>query len=77
MKLSDFLLKRVGAHELCVIREGGWIVATFWIDSEDLFLRYMDPYLTYHEVKHHEWDELPITKENGKTINVPCHYIDI
>ena len=37
MKLIDFLLKKTNALELCVIREGGWTVATCWIDYEDLF----------------------------------------
>lgn len=77
MRLDYFLSKHVGAHELCVIREDGFIVATFWIDYEDLFLRHMDRYLGYHEIKHHEWGEIPIAKENGQTINVPCNYIDI
>lgn len=77
MTLSQFMLGRVRAHELCIIRDCGYIVATFWIDREDLFLRHMDQYLAYHEVKHHEWGEIPITKENEQTIKIPCHYIDI
>lgn len=40
--LSKFLQNRTAAKELCVIREDGWIVATFWIDHEDLFMRYLD-----------------------------------
>lgn len=77
MKLSEFLLKRTAAHELCVIRESGYVVATFWIDYEDLFARHMDNSLGDKEVKYNEWDFLPIVKENGQTMNIPCHYIDI
>ena len=37
MKLYDFLRKKTGARELCVITEGGWTVAAAYIDYEDLF----------------------------------------
>lgn len=77
MRLDYFLSTQVGAHELCVIREDGFIVATFWIDYEDLFARHMDKSLGDKEVKYNEWDFLPIVKENGQTMNIPCHYIDI
>lgn len=37
MILRDFLHKKTNAKELCIIREDGWIIASCWIDYEDLF----------------------------------------
>ena len=51
MKLSEFLLKKTQALELCVIRDCGWIVASYYIDHEDLFDRYVDNGLGNMEVK--------------------------
>ena len=77
MKLSEFLLKKTQALELCVIRDSGWIVATFFIDYEDLFSRYLDNRLGNAEVKSDEWDYLPIVNENGAKIQIWCHFIDV
>lgn len=77
MTLQDFLLHKTNAHELCVIREDGWIVATYWIDHEDLFCRHVSITLAEMEVKSDEWDYLPIINENNATIKIPCHYIDV
>ena len=75
MKLREFLLTKTNACELCVIRDSGWIVATCWIDYEDLFLipnRVVD-----NVVKNDEWGYLSIVNENNAEIKVPCHYIDV
>ena len=77
MKLKDFLLHQTEAMELCVIRDGGWIVATAWIDNEDLFDRYIQKRLLEREIKSDKWDYLPIVNENNACIKVPCHYIDL
>jgi hypothetical protein len=75
MKLSEFLLHKTKVAELCVIRDSCWIVATCWIDEEDLFRIPRD--LADREVKGNKWGYLPIVNENGAEIKVPCHYIDI
>lgn len=77
MKLSEFLLKKTQALELCVIRESGWIVATYFIDHEDLFDRYLDNRLGNMEVKKDKWDYLTIVNENGAKIQIWCHFIDV
>ena len=77
MKLSEFLLHKTNAHELCVIRDGGWIVATAWIDSEDLLDRYIDNKILDREVRSNTWDYLPVVNENNASIKIPCHHIDL
>ena len=75
MTLRDFLLTKTNARELCVIRESGWIVATCWIDYEDLF--HISPKLVNKTVKKDEWDYISIVNENNACIKIPCHYVDV
>jgi hypothetical protein len=75
MTLKEFLWKRTNAEELCVIREDGWIVASCWIDYEDLF--FIPQRLSNMVVKNDEWDYLPVVNENNARIKIPCHYVDV
>lgn len=75
MKLREFLLKKTNAKELCVIRDSGWIVASCWIDYEDLF--YVPHKLADNVVKNDEWGYLSIVNENNAEIKIPCHYVDV
>ena len=77
MPLSEFLLEHTKARELCVITIGGWINATFFIDHEDLFSRYIHKDLRNATVKSHKWDTLPIVDAQNKPIEVPAHFIEI
>ena len=77
MTLIEFLRTKTNANELCVICDGGWIVASFWIDHEDLFCRYVDYELGSKPIRRAYWDYLPIVNENNASIKIPCHYIDI
>ena len=75
MKLREFLLKKTNVKELCVIRDSGYIVASCWIDYEDLF---HIPYkLADKVVKNDEWGYLSIVNENNAEIKIPCHYVDV
>ena len=75
MKLIDFLRHKTNALELCAIRDSGYIVATCWIDYEDLF--HIPPKLSQQTVKRDEWDYLTVVNENNCKIKIPCHYVDI
>ena len=75
MRLREFLLKKTNAKELCVIRDGGWIVASCWIDYEDLF--YVPHKLADYVVKNDEWGYLSVVNENNAEILIPCHYVDV
>lgn len=75
MRLIDFLRDKTNVKELCVIRDSGWIVASCWIDYEDLF--YIPSNLVDKVVKKDEWGYLPIVNENNAEIKIPCHYIDV
>lgn len=75
MILSDFLRHKTNARELCVICDCGWIVATCWIDNEDLFL--INQNLVYKEVLKDSWGTLLVVNERNDEVRIPCHYIDI
>ena len=75
--LSEFLEHNTKVNELCVIRDDGWIVATFWIDNEDLFMRHLDNTIGSKPVEKDEWGWLPIVNEDKGNLEVRCHYIDI
>lgn len=75
MKLIDFLQNKTNVKELCVIRDSGWIVASCWIDYEDLF--HIPSRLVDKVVKKDEWGYLPIVNENNAEIKIPCRYVDV
>ena len=73
--LRDFLRKKTQALELCAITDGGWIVATCYIDHEDLF--HIPPRLADKEVKSDGWDYISIVNANGIVSKIPCHYVNV
>jgi len=75
MTVYEFCRNKTQIHQLCVIRDSGWIVETVWIDSEDIF-RISDN-SKKAEVKNTGFGVLPIMTEHGDRIYVPCLYIDI
>ena len=75
MKLCDFLRHETNVYELCAICEDGYIVATCWIDHEDLFI--IPPRLANKDIRRDYWGTLPIVTENNNKMYVPCHYIDV
>lgn len=77
MPLSEFLLKKTNARELCVICVNGWINATFFIDHEDLFVRYLSPKLAQMRVKKDYWDTLSIVDAQNKPVEIPCHFVEV
>lgn len=70
--LNAFLREYTEVHDLCFIRESGWVVASVWIDSEDLFI--IHPDLASSTVLSYEYGTIPI---NGSEARLPCTYIDI
>lgn len=75
MTLREFLRKKTNVRELCIIRESGWIVASCWIDYEDLFA--IPQQLSQKTIKKDEWGYITIVNENNAEIKIPCHYIDV
>ena len=74
MKLYEFLLHKTRAEELCVICNP-WIVATVWIDHEDLFIGYLNKGLKEAKVIKDDWRSLVITLDNGTRMYIQAHYI--
>ena len=77
MPLCEFLLHHTKARSLCVITIGGWINATFFIDHEDLFARYLHPDLQRATVKSHRWETLPVVDATGKSSDIPAYFIEV
>lgn len=75
MTLREFLRNETRPKELCVVRDSGYIMATCWIDYEDLFT--IHPKFADMEVKRDEWGYLDIVNENNSLMQIRCHYIDI
>lgn len=76
MTVKHFLLTQTKVGELCVIRDSGWVVATAWIDSEDLFARNLGSGICDLTVHSDSWGTIGIYDKNGQETRVPCHYID-
>ena len=76
MTVQEFLLHHTQIGELCVIRDGGWIVATAWIDSEDLFAGNVAPGIRNLTIQSDSWGTIGVRDKNGQQTKIPCHYID-
>lgn len=75
MTVRDFLLEKTNVHELCVVRDSGYIIMTAWIDYEDLFA--INSKVGERTVKSDEWGKIKIVTQHNDELEVPCHYIDI
>lgn len=75
--LVDFLSEHTDSHELCIIRQYGFVVASVWVDREDTFIPYLSDKIKRRRVINHEWGYLPTVDEDGINVKVRCHYIDI
>lgn len=75
MTLREFLRKKTEVKELCVIRDCGYIIASCWIDYEDLF--HIPPRLADKEITNDEWGCLTIVNKNNAELTIPCHYVDV
>ena len=74
MSVYEFCRNHTQTHQLCVIRDAGWIVETVWIDSEDIFR--ITGLSAKAEVKKTEFGELLVKTEHGDKVHIPCLYID-
>lgn len=75
MSVIEFLCKKTRVGELCVIRESGYIVATAYIDAEDIFRVHES--LASSEVQKDSWGTLDIVNKSGREVTVPCHFVDV
>lgn len=71
--VSEFCRMKTQATELCALCDGGWIVATVWIDYEDIFR--LPESLANKPVKSDEWGTLPIVDKDGNKMKIPVHLI--
>lgn len=73
--LQEFCLRRTRVGELVVVRDAGYVIASAYIDAEDLF--FLPPSLSACQVSSDKWGELRVATEHGDEVGVPCHYVDI
>ena len=76
MNLKDFLLQKTKIGDLCAISDRGYLVATAYIDDEDLFIKYMNYDLLANKVVSHHYDYLNVNDENGNINQIRCIFID-
>lgn len=74
MTVGEFCMKKTQVKELVVIKDCGWIVATAWIDREDMFR--LPEKTSQLEVISDKWGVIDIITEHGDTISIPCHYVN-
>lgn len=73
--LMDFLLYHTPVHDLCVIRDAGYVRQVVYVDNEDLFL--VHPGLHDRAVRSHQYGTMPVIEEDGTETSIPCHYVDV
>ena len=73
MTVYEFCRKHTQTCQLCVIRSGGWIVETVWVDLENIFR--ISKLSAEAEVKKTEFGYLPVKTEHGDIVHI-CLYID-
>ena len=73
--LMRYLRTCTVTHTLCVIVDNSHIVATVWIDREDLYRIPMELYQAYATAS--EWGTLPVFDKTGHRTEIPCLYINI
>ena len=56
-KVYDFLLKQTPTCSTWIIKNGGWRVATFYIDDEDLWVSWFPKQYENAYVKHYSYNE--------------------
>ena len=75
MTVRKFCMTKTDPFQLVVIRKGGWIIATAYIDVEDLFRLPSD--IAQAPVADHSYGFLDVADPYGQTHSTPCVYIDI
>lgn len=74
--IHDFLATMVGANQLCVICNDGYIVDTVWVDPEDMFISRVHEDTKKQIVKSTRDGYLPILLPNGSVANAPALVIN-
>lgn len=69
----EFCRNKTEATELVVICDGGWRVATVWIDYEDIFQ--IPEKLRNKTVLSDKWEKLPIVDNDGNKTEILAHHL--
>lgn len=73
--VREFCETKTEPHQLVVIRKGGWITATAWIDNEDLFRLPAD--IAHTQINEWSHGFIRIKDAYDGENNVPCIYLDL
>lgn len=74
-KVKDYIEFKVHIHELIVIRRGGYVVATCWVDQDGKCKPPKD--VLNQTVKKESWGTLEIVNEKADALKMPCRFLDI
>ena len=78
MIVEEYLLKKTEARTLVMIRDSGWVIASAWIDYEDLFAHSLKPELLGKRVKNAEWGTMDLFAGKPNCIQtVKVLFIDV
>lgn len=75
MTVREFCLYKTEPFQLVVICQGGYAVATAWIDTEDLFR--LPPDIAETPVIDHSHGFIDVVNPYNEKIRVPCVQVDI
>lgn len=75
MTVREFCVYKTEVHQLVAIRYRGYIIATAWIDSEDLFKLPND--IAKRPVLESSYGFLNVSGPSEDEHRVPCVFLDI
>lgn len=75
MTVKEFLRKEVQVHELCIIKENGYIIETAYVDWGDLFLTNLNT--KDREVKESYVGGLQVRDSMSQISFVPVRIIEV
>lgn len=75
MTVIEYCREKTEVRELVIIRAGGWVSCSAYIDCEDLFR--LPPNIAHADVIDSSYDNIKVLDHQGAYVSVPCTYLDI
>ena len=75
MTVSEYCRHEAKWRDLVIIRKGGWVTCSAYIDHEDLFR--LPPSIARAEVIGEECGQIRLANREGGFEDAPCVYLDI
>lgn len=75
MTVIEYCREKTEVRELVIIRAGGWVSCSAYIDYEDLFR--LPPNIAHADVIDSSYGYIKVLDHQGAYVSVPCTYLDI